>query len=221
MSAVRLLVGTKKGAFVLTSDGTRDDWNVEGPAVRGVGDVPPQRVAGRSGPAVRVPVHRLARAGRPALGRRREDVGAGRQRVRLRRRPRHAPVVRRHAASLGVRARLAPRAVADGPGHGVRRRRGRGALPSDGRRPDAGRSSRGSATTRPARSGSRARAGCACTRSSSTPTTRSGCSSRSPRRARSAPTTAARRGSRSTRACARASCRTRSARSGTASTGSR
>src|SRR5207253_2223507 len=31
MSGVRLLVGTRKGAFVLTADGTRDDWNVEGP----------------------------------------------------------------------------------------------------------------------------------------------------------------------------------------------
>src|SRR5438094_179164 len=31
MSRVRLLVGTRKGAFVLTSDGTRDDWNVEAP----------------------------------------------------------------------------------------------------------------------------------------------------------------------------------------------
>ncbi len=31
MSQVRLLVGTKKGAFVLTSDGTRKDWSVSGP----------------------------------------------------------------------------------------------------------------------------------------------------------------------------------------------
>jgi photosystem II stability/assembly factor-like uncharacterized protein len=31
MSEVRLLVGTKKGAFVLTSDAKRDRWNVEGP----------------------------------------------------------------------------------------------------------------------------------------------------------------------------------------------
>ena len=35
MSGVRLLVGTRKGAFVLTSDGTRDDWNVEGPLFTG------------------------------------------------------------------------------------------------------------------------------------------------------------------------------------------
>jgi hypothetical protein len=31
MSTVRVLVGTKKGAFVLTSDGTRRTWAVEGP----------------------------------------------------------------------------------------------------------------------------------------------------------------------------------------------
>jgi photosystem II stability/assembly factor-like uncharacterized protein len=31
MSGVRLLVGTRKGAFVLTSDGTRKSWDVSGP----------------------------------------------------------------------------------------------------------------------------------------------------------------------------------------------
>jgi hypothetical protein len=31
MSGVRVLVGTRKGAFVLTSDGKRDSWKVEGP----------------------------------------------------------------------------------------------------------------------------------------------------------------------------------------------
>jgi hypothetical protein len=31
MSGVRLLVGTQKGAFVLTSDGRRSDWRIEGP----------------------------------------------------------------------------------------------------------------------------------------------------------------------------------------------
>ena len=35
MSAVRILVGTRKGAFVLTSDGTRDDWSVTGPLFSG------------------------------------------------------------------------------------------------------------------------------------------------------------------------------------------
>jgi hypothetical protein len=31
MSGVRVLVGTRKGAFVLTADGARKDWNVDGP----------------------------------------------------------------------------------------------------------------------------------------------------------------------------------------------
>ncbi|MBV8819696.1 MAG: exo-alpha-sialidase [Acidobacteriaceae bacterium] len=35
MSQVRLLVGTRKGAFVLTSDGTRKDWKVSGPHFAG------------------------------------------------------------------------------------------------------------------------------------------------------------------------------------------
>ncbi len=35
MSGVRLLVGTKKGAFVLTADGTRKKWDVKGPLFTG------------------------------------------------------------------------------------------------------------------------------------------------------------------------------------------
>ncbi|HLX12374.1 MAG TPA: exo-alpha-sialidase, partial [Bacteroidota bacterium] len=35
MSGVRVLVGTKKGAFVLTSDGKRQKWNVSGPFFAG------------------------------------------------------------------------------------------------------------------------------------------------------------------------------------------
>jgi hypothetical protein len=31
MSGVRVLVGTRKGAFVLTSDGKREEWDVSGP----------------------------------------------------------------------------------------------------------------------------------------------------------------------------------------------
>ena len=31
MSSVRLLIGTKKGAFILTSDGARKRWDVQGP----------------------------------------------------------------------------------------------------------------------------------------------------------------------------------------------
>jgi photosystem II stability/assembly factor-like uncharacterized protein len=35
MSSVRLLVGTKKGAFILTSDGKREKWDVSGPHFAG------------------------------------------------------------------------------------------------------------------------------------------------------------------------------------------
>ncbi len=35
MSGVRLLVGTRKGAFILTSDGKRSDWKVSGPHFAG------------------------------------------------------------------------------------------------------------------------------------------------------------------------------------------
>ena len=35
MSGVRVLVGTRKGAFVLTSDGKRDNWDVSGPHFAG------------------------------------------------------------------------------------------------------------------------------------------------------------------------------------------
>ncbi|GIF04350.1 WD40/YVTN/BNR-like repeat-containing protein [Actinoplanes siamensis] len=35
MTGVRLLVGTRKGAFILTSDGTRQDWTIDGPHFAG------------------------------------------------------------------------------------------------------------------------------------------------------------------------------------------
>ncbi len=35
MTAVRVLVGTKKGAFILTADGKRDEWSVAGPHFSG------------------------------------------------------------------------------------------------------------------------------------------------------------------------------------------
>ena len=35
MSKVRVLVGTRKGAFILSSDGKREDWDVSGPFFAG------------------------------------------------------------------------------------------------------------------------------------------------------------------------------------------
>ncbi len=44
MSTVRVLVGTRKGAFVLTSDGTRERWDISGPLLCRLGDLPPQGI---------------------------------------------------------------------------------------------------------------------------------------------------------------------------------
>ena len=133
MSGVRVLVGTRKGAFVLSSDGKRERWDVSGPHFAGLGDLPREGIARRSESPVRVAEQRLVRPADSAIERRGQDVGAGRQRVRVRRRARHAPVVRRHAAPVGVRPRVAPRTVADRSRHRLRRRPGRGAVPLDGR----------------------------------------------------------------------------------------
>src|SRR2546428_11287923 len=35
MSRIRVLVGTKKGAFILTADGKRKDWQISGPHFAG------------------------------------------------------------------------------------------------------------------------------------------------------------------------------------------
>ena len=50
--------------------------------------------------------------------------------------PGHAPVVRRHAASLGIQASLASRTVADRSGYRLRRGGRRRLVPLGGRRPD-------------------------------------------------------------------------------------
>ena len=46
MSKVRVLVGTRKGAFVLSSDGKREQWDVSGPSFCRVGNLPSQGIAG-------------------------------------------------------------------------------------------------------------------------------------------------------------------------------
>ena len=67
MSGVRVLVGTRKGAFVLTSDGKREKWDVSGPHfagweiyhLKGSPADPNRLYASQS--------QRLVRAGDPAL----------------------------------------------------------------------------------------------------------------------------------------------------------
>src|SRR2546428_3047254 len=106
------------------------------PPLWGLGDLPPQGLARGSQSAVRVAVHRLVRAADPALQRRGQDVGVGRQQVRVRRRPGHSLVVRRHAAPVGVHASLASRTVPDRSGYHLRRGSRRRLVPLGGWRPD-------------------------------------------------------------------------------------
>ena len=186
MSSIRVLVGTRKGGFVLTSDGKRKRWDVSGPHfagweiyhLKGSPADPNRLYASQSSGWFGQVIQRSDDGGKtwePVGNKFAYDGVAG-----------HPSVVRRHAAPVGVQARLAPRALADRSGHRLRRRRGRGALPLDRRRQDLARAPRACAATARDRAGSRAPAACACTRSSSTRAIPSGSSSPSRLRARSA-----------------------------------
>ena len=124
MSGVRVLVGTRKGAFILTSDGKREKWESAAPTLPAgrfitSKDRPPIRTgftrrspAAGSGRSFNAPTT-AARRGTNPERRRRTDHHAGghaqgrEQQVRLRyvvrnRQAAHdAPMVRRHAASRG------------------------------------------------------------------------------------------------------------------------
>ena len=198
MSGVRVLVGTRKGAFILTSDGKREKWDVSGPHFAGWEMYHLKGSPGRTrtGSTPRRPAAGSARSSSaPTTAARPGSRSATSSPTRA---TRHPPVVRRHPAPVGVQARLASRAVADRSRHGLCRRRGCRPLPLDRRRPDVARAGRAAATTDRATAGSPARAACACTPSSSTRPTRTACTSRSRRPAPSAPTTAARPGRPST-----------------------
>ncbi len=119
MSSVRLLVGTKKGAFVLTSDGKREKWEVSGPHFAGWeiyhmkgSPVDPNRIYASQSSGWFGQVMQRSDDG----GKTWEPVG---NKFAVRRRAGDAPVVRRDAASVGVQTGVAPGAVADGCGHGV------------------------------------------------------------------------------------------------------
>ena len=134
MSGVRLLVGTKKGAFVLTSDGKRKKWEVSGPHfagweiyhLKGSPADPNRLYASQTSGWFGQMIQRSDDGGKTW-----EPVG---NEFAYEGTPGHPPVVRRHAASLGVQAGLASRAVADRSGHGLRRGGRRRAVPLDGRR---------------------------------------------------------------------------------------
>ena len=170
MSGVRVLVGTRKGAFILTSDGGAQRLGGERAAFRRLGDLPPQGFAGRPEPALRLAVQRLVRADDPALRRRRRDLGT-------RSATSSATTASRARTSGTTARRIRGSSSASGtwsrrstdPGHGLRRGRGRGAVPLDRRRADLAGTARAARATAPGRSGSRAPAGCACTPSCSIP----------------------------------------------------
>ena len=134
-------------------------------ALRRLGDLSPQGIERGSEPNLRLANQRLVRADHPALRRRRQNLDAARhsprrsqtgarpserrqQQIRLQHFSRnwkaahHSPVVRRHAASLGVQARLAPRAFPHRTRHGLRRSGRCGAIPLHQRRPVLGGTSR-------------------------------------------------------------------------------
>jgi hypothetical protein len=87
MTGVRVLVGTRKGAFVLTADGARMNWEVSGPFFPDWEVYQPRRVTERAEPNLGRLVRRLVRSAGTSLGRRGRHLGAGRQRVPLRHRP--------------------------------------------------------------------------------------------------------------------------------------
>ena len=222
MSGVRVLVGTRKGAFVLTSDGKRERWDVSGPHfagweiyhLKGSPADPDRLYASQSSGWFGQLIQRSDDGGATW-----EPVGndfsyegdAG-----------HAPVVRRHAAPVGVRPRLAPRAVAGRPGHGLRRGRGRRRCSGPPTAGSTGRSCPGCASHESGPSWQPG-AGGMCLHTIILDPTDTGADLR--RRSRppapSAPTTAARPGSRSTRACGPRASRTPRPRSATACIASR
>jgi len=102
MSGVRVLVGTRKGAFVLRSDGLRKNWDVSGPffggwemyhlkvhpSIRIVSTLPRERAGSANSSNARTTA---ARRGSP-LATSSTTTAC-----------RHAPVVRRHTSPVGVR----------------------------------------------------------------------------------------------------------------------
>ena len=99
MSSVRVLVGTRKGAFILTSDGKRQEVGRQRPALRRLGDLPPQGLARRSEPHLRLADERLVRADHPALRRRRQDLEHAGQPPDDRSRPTACPRARATSSS--------------------------------------------------------------------------------------------------------------------------
>ena len=206
MGGIRVLVGTRKGAFVLTSDGGRADWKVDGPHfagweiyhVKGSPADPDRLYASQSSGWFGQVIQRSDDGGRTwePVGNDFAYDGDARRRT------------------SGTTAR---RARGSSPGSGTSSRRCTTRTPCTpaSRTPRCSRSTDGGADLagaarpaparhRPAVAAGRGRHVPAHDHPATRPT-RTGSTSPSPRPARSAPTTAARPGSRSTRACGPAS----------------
>ena len=83
MSGVRVLVGTRKGAFVLSADAKRDNWDVSGPHFGGW-----EIYHVKGSPADPARLYASQCSGwfgqqNPALRRRRQIVAVGREPVQL------------------------------------------------------------------------------------------------------------------------------------------
>ena len=79
MSTTRVLVGTRKGAFIMTSDDNRKDWHVDGPHFGGWEFYHVKGSPVEPEPHLCVTDRRLVRPGHAALRRRRQDLGNHRQ----------------------------------------------------------------------------------------------------------------------------------------------
>jgi hypothetical protein len=148
MSRVRVLVGTKKGAFILTSDGTRKQWDVQGPHFGGwemyhlkASPADPNRLyASQTSSWFGQVIQRSDDGGKTwnPPGTKPEELmgtdgmpnGASNMFVydasaETGQAADHPPALRRHAAAVGIQTYLAPGTLADRSGHGLCRCGGR------------------------------------------------------------------------------------------------
>ena len=159
MSRVRVLVGTKKGAFILTSDGKREKWDISGPHFAGWemyhlkgSPADPNRIyASQSSGWFGQIIQRSDDGGKTGSSQARRRESPRRLRWNSERRKQQvcvrrlrgnrqtsydASVVRRDAASVGIQACVAPGAVVERSGYRVCRSGRRGAVPFERRRAD-------------------------------------------------------------------------------------
>ena len=107
MSKVRVLVGTRKGAFILTSDGKRENWDVSGPHFAGWEIYHLKGSPADPEPHLRLADQRMVRPDHPALRRWRQDLASARHASRRTHRAR-AACPKARATSSSTTHRLKP-----------------------------------------------------------------------------------------------------------------